>query len=612
MTIEPLAARLSPDVSQTVRRFPFPLLLAGLATLLLIAATTGLLDDSNGMWERITLGLATAAIFATGGALFAETRPKGALADMLVAYVVPVLVFLAWQIEGTEWLLAPVLPVIGVLWTSVSTATAGWRGAARAEAQDRFWWINHLAITSAAIAGAAYLIILVGAFAIGQTVSVLFGLDLGLPLYRIALPATGGFFLPFYWLSTLPRATDYAPGRLDMPNFLIKAVTTIGTFVLIPLLAAYALILLAYALQIVVTQQLPQGTLGWMVLGFVTTGAATWLVLHADFMRDDSLIIRLFRRWWFWATVVPLILYAVAVEVRLSAYGFTPERLLLVWGGIWAAAVTLLFLVKRGDIRLIPALAAICLVFAAVGPWNIVNLSRMQQAASFDALLPITGPAGESYGVTPAWTPAEAERARGALDFLVSSDEGREAVRDILRAKGFEISAAYFDTAAVFGVLGVDILDTMPAEAPLTLMRDGSIPVDVTATPLYIDTVSLYRGNSNIPYAGLGFAIGDNAVRVTRGDEAVATVDLAPWLAAAGQSVLTEPTIPFEVDGRRFALVAASITIAADEAGVPRVYSIYGLLFAGPEVEDAPTPPAAEPGPAAAEPTAQDQPAPGT
>ncbi len=40
-----------------------------------------------------------------------------------------------------------------------------------------------------------------------------------------------------------------------------------------PLLLIYAAILLAYTAQIVVTRALPQGMIGWMVLGFVVTGA---------------------------------------------------------------------------------------------------------------------------------------------------------------------------------------------------------------------------------------------------------------------------------------------------------------------------------------------------
>ena len=74
---------------------------------------------------------------------------------------------------------------------------------------------------------------------------------------------------------------------------------------LIPLLLAYAAILLAYAGQIAITRPLPEGMIGWMVLGFVMAGAATWLVLYPPFLRG-RVIVRAFRRSWFWATLIPL------------------------------------------------------------------------------------------------------------------------------------------------------------------------------------------------------------------------------------------------------------------------------------------------------------------
>jgi hypothetical protein len=413
MTLDALAGRLSPDVPQTFRRFPFPILLTGLATIVLIANLTELIPDNQDIWGRIIIGLVTAAIFATGGAIFAEAYPKRVILGLIAAYVVPLAALAALQVTDTTWIFPWALPAVGTLWTSVAASVSSWRGYPRALAQDRFWWLNHLAITAGAIAGAAFLVVLIGTFAIGQTVSTLFGVDLSTPIYKVAIPAIGGFFVPLYWLSTLPRAADYQPGRLEAPDFLIRAVAMIGKFILIPLLLAYAAILLAYAAMIVVTQRLPEGTLGWMVLGFVITGAGAYLILHPEFLRD-SVIVRFFRRWWFWSTVVPLILYFVAVQVRIDAYGFTPERLLLIWGGVWASAISALFLLRRGDIRLIPMLGAISLLLATVGPWNIVGLSRVQQSATFDNLLPITGPNGESYGITPEWTPEEATKARSA------------------------------------------------------------------------------------------------------------------------------------------------------------------------------------------------------
>ena len=599
MTLDALAGRLSPDVPQTFRRFPLPILLTGLATIVLIANLTELVADNQDLWGRIVIGLVTAAIFATGGALFAENNPKRVVLGIIAAYIVPLAALAALQVRDTTWIFPWLLPVIGSLWTSVSASTSGWRSG-RTEAQDRYWWLNHLAITSGAIVGLAWLIVLIGTFAIGQTVSILFGLDLSTLIYKITLPAISGFFAPLYWLSTLPRASDYQPGRLEAPDFLVRAVAMIGKFILIPLLLAYAAILLVYAVQILITQQLPEGLIGWMVLGFVTTGAGAWLVLHPEYLRD-SIIVRFFRRWWFWTTIVPLILYFTAVQVRIDAYGFTPERLLLIWGGVWATAVTALFLLRRGDIRLIAILAAVSLVLASVGPWNIVGLSRSQQSATFDNLLPLTDETGASYGITPTWTPEEASRARSAVDFLVQDEEGREAVRRILFYKGFELNkSGYFNTGDVMLLLGVRDI-AIETGAGYTLLRDPNTPVDVSATPFYVGDASFFRQVDDIrvldngvtinkvtpkvQMLGLGFTITDTALQVYRAETLLTEIDLNPWFSAPDMATLSKPFIDFEVEGRSFRIVVDTLGLSlppsSDGTGGVLNY-LYGKMFAGP------------------------------
>src|SRR5690606_18803673 len=144
-----------------------------------------------------------------------------------------------------------------------------------------------------------------GMVAIERSLSVLFGLEASDLFYRWVLPFTGLFLTPVYWLSTLPRVANVPPSETENADFTSTAIGFLGQFILVPLLLIYAAILLAYTVQIVITRELPQGMIGWMVLGFVVTGAGTWLVLHPRFMREKPLV-RLFRRLWFWLTLVPL------------------------------------------------------------------------------------------------------------------------------------------------------------------------------------------------------------------------------------------------------------------------------------------------------------------
>lgn len=582
MTLDAFAGRLSPDMPHTLRRFPLPAALAAGATLIVIALSTQSISSNHESWIRVAMGLATAAIFATGGALFRESRPNLRLLGSIAAYVVPVLAFLAWQVTSDVLLVPYALPAVGTLWTSLSTSTTGWRGEARIEAQDRYWWLNHLAVTSGAIVCVALLIIVLGTLAIGQTVEVLFGLNALKPLMEIVLPAIGFFFVPVYWLSTLPRAADHMPGRLEQPDFLVRAVAAIGKFVLIPLLLAYAAILLLYAAQIIVTQQLPEGRLGWMVMAFAIVGAGAFVILYPPFMRSSA-IVRFFTRWWWWATIVPLILFFVGLQVRVDAYGLTPERVLLAWGGVWAAAVTGLYLIRRGDIRLVPAIAAAALLLATVGPWNIVNMSRLQQSATFDNLLPLTGEHGESYGIAPSWTPEEEARARSAVDFLVQDQAGQDAVRNILFYKGFELKEGWFQTADVMQSVGVRQV-AVESGAGYTLTRDLTEPVNVSATPNFIGDVHIYRERTDIPAVGLSLVVEGTTLTVSRYGESPQEIDLRDRLIPPDKGTLASPSIEFNVDGVTYRLVADRIALmsAPDENGAGGELSyIDGKLFAG-------------------------------
>src|SRR5690606_12089240 len=121
------------------------------------------------------------------------------------------------------------------------------------------------------------LLIMLGLVSIERALAVLFRIGTGEFLYRWVTPVVFGRVAPVYWLSTLPRLSDYDAAALDRPDFVMAAGGAIARFVAAPLLFVYAAILLVYAVQIAVTQTLPQGMLGWMVLGFVVSGAATWL-----------------------------------------------------------------------------------------------------------------------------------------------------------------------------------------------------------------------------------------------------------------------------------------------------------------------------------------------
>ncbi len=586
--------RQAPDFLQTWQRFPLAIVMAALTTAIVLGAINDQVWLQQEVWARASVGLATGAVLAVAGVYFAESRPQSKLWALLLKYVLPLAAVGLFQITDVAWFVPFALPAIAVLWLSVSPFTRVARGEAREEQQNRFWIVNHQALATAAIAASAFCIIALGLLLIERSLSILFGLQVADLFYRWLLPFTGLFLTPVYWLATLPRLDGVQVTEAERPEFVGKAVGFLGQFVLVPMLLVYALILLAYTGQIAVTQSLPQGMIGWMVLGFVIVGAATWLVLHPPFMRSKPLV-RLFRRVWFWLTLVPLGLFFFAVWVRVDAYGLTPERVLLLAGGVWALGLAATFLVGRGDIRLIPALAAATLLVLSVGPWNFVNLPLQQQLGRLDALVMNAGPDKSASPPRGNWSSEEVADARGIIDFLVTTREGRAGVREVMGKYGVTWAEGLDGSYAVLTALGLDQATVEGSPRYVNLWRNYETEtVDVSATPILIRPVGLY-GDNMIEAPPLWVQVKNGVLRVgPHGSptNAGASLDLQAWLDRQPERGIDEPWFDFTLEGVGYRLVVNTVSFdrGEDSAGPRTFSSLEALLFADRAPVPRPTP----------------------
>lgn len=584
MSLKDWLERQAPDFVETWRRFPLAIILAALNTLLILAAINGLEWVEHDAWGRAAFGLATGAVLAVAGVYFAESRPDAKRWGLFLKYALPLLAIAAFQVTDIAWFVPYALPAVAILWLSVSPFTRVERGVPREEQQRRFWLINHQALATAAIAAGAFALIALGFLAIERSMSILFGLDTGWLFYRGLLPFTALFLAPVYWLSTLPRLSDVHAGEAERPEFIGKAVGFLGQFILVPLLFIYALILLAYTAQIVITRHLPEGMIGWMVMGFVIVGAATWLVLYPPFMRDKPLA-RLFRRLWFWLTLIPLGLFFVAVWVRVDAYGLTAERMLLLAGGIWALALAAIFLFRRGDIRIIPALAGAILLLLSVGSWNYAYLPLQHQLFRLDLLVTDAGKDKSLSPPRPDWSGEEVAELRSIVDYLGTMPEGKRATRELLGRYGISWPAEQDGSYAVLAAMGLDA-DEAPYEMPryASLWRDLNTGVDVSATPYQIRPLALY-GASSFDAGPIKLELSaDGILRVGPPGAAAETMtatDLTAWLDRQQGETITDPWIDFAVAGRKFRLTLDSLGFDRGENGEgPRVVnSVQGQLF---------------------------------
>ncbi|HHG90316.1 MAG TPA: DUF4153 domain-containing protein [Devosia sp.] len=549
-------ADLSPDFSTTLRRFPLAICMAALGTLIAIAFINDWIGEGTDFWPELAFGLFTGAIFATAGSLFAQSRPDAKISIVVLAYILPLVAVALLQVWSTRYVISPLLPVIGLFWLSVSPVTRWGSGEERADIQNRFWWINHRAITTAIVAGVAFGLISLGLVAIERAMAVLFGLKVGELFYQYLLPFTGLFLTPVYWLSTIPKLDEYTERDITEPDFLSQAIGFLGQFILAPFLFVYALILLAYAVQIVVTFSLPEGMLGWMVLGFTIVGAATWLVLHPKFMHE-RLIVKQFRRWWFWLTIIPLLLYVIGVSVRIDAYGLTELRMGLVAGGIWAGLLTLFFLTKRyADIRLIPGLAGAIILALSVGPWNFVNLPLLHQNMRLEAAIHNATQITQSTGGPYEWSEEGGKAAAGAIDYLSGYEDGRVLMADTLSRQGIILDDDQLQNPRV--VQAELVLESGRGEDIPTrwvrMVRPAGQAVDVSRTPFSLGSLDLVQGVAG--EAGvLEFVLAGQVLSVRDGAGNETVLDLLAWKDEQAGEVLAQPVLGFALGGASYVLI---------------------------------------------------------
>ncbi|SFZ82348.1 protein of unknown function [Devosia enhydra] len=583
MRWQKLFGRLAPDMAATLARFPFAILLLAALTAVTLGWINELVKLDSELWARLSAGLATGAMVAAAGVLYREARPERHALGMALAWMVPVLAMLAFLPDWTNLYVPYALPVVAVLWLSLAASTRVGQGSERQAMQMRFWWLNNVAVATAAFALLAFLVLALGTVAIERSLGVLFGLDVEAVFYKWVLPVIGVFFVPVYWLAVQPHP-DGVGFDAQTPELLQRASGFLGPFVLVPMLLAYALILLAYCLQIIVTGTLPKGMLGWMVMGFTITGAATWLILYPSGF-DRQPVVRFFLRFWWWLTIVPLGLFALAVWQRIAAYGLTPERVGLIWGGLCAASLTGFHLLGKGDIRLIPALAGLFLLIASIGPWNVEAWPRADQTRRLETAIAIS-----------PMTPEAAERARGALDYLAyEGDEGRAVLLRIAEARG----VAYDRLAGPYALrqaLGIPEA-ALPDELRQYRSRDRAIEVNVADTPFFIGAFSAYGSTGNAS-AGLAFVVKAAELVVSDGTpvprQSVA-IDLAAWLDRQEGETLTDPVLDFVLAGRAYRLIIDDLSFEVGASGEVSVYGLSGVIFAGegPKTSATPRDPAA-------------------
>lgn len=412
-----LTDRLVAAAREIVRvplRFPLPLLCAVLWTAFMIDGPTSILY-TRGFHTQAVLYLPVALFATLAVKLAAESRgwrfwiwlPASALVLGLVALH-------PWVALGGSvsfatpqwWLLMP-----AVLLAAIAAPFL------RPGVDDRAaWGFVATAVWRAGLALCVALVAALGLWGLQTGVETLFW-EPEWPVTRFisSLIWSGSFGTGAAWmaLAGIPREFDAAPEG-DPP----REARWLVAGLLVPLGVAYLALIYAFAGWTLIRLELPQGKVGWLIAGFAAFGVAIWMAAWP--WRETG--NRLAALWWRLfppLLLVPVVMLAVAVGVRVEEYGLTEARYGLILLAVWLGGLAAYGSISRPP-RLIgaPASLAVLLLLACFGPWGAGPVAIHSQLAELKHLI-----------ATRDTLPGSAELAKSP-DRL---DQVTDRIRDVAR-----------------------------------------------------------------------------------------------------------------------------------------------------------------------------------
>lgn len=225
--------------------------------------------------------------------------------------------------------------------------------------------------------GAFYaLIIYLGLIIALVAIDNLFDITIDVELYAHIFVLIAAFFHPVYVLSNFPKSDETEPLRISYS----KAIRSLCIYILIPLSILYFIILYAYGFKILMSWELPRGWVSILVLGFSGIGLISYLLNYLIPDIELNKLSSLFKKYFFYILSPLVILLFVAINRRLSDYGFTPPRYFILITGVWLFLTCIYFVFfKTDNIKLIPMSLIAFLLLGTISPFDAFHITTTSQ-----------------------------------------------------------------------------------------------------------------------------------------------------------------------------------------------------------------------------------------
>ncbi len=382
--------RIVSQALQTFKRFPLVMISAILATVLSIIFIDSFLTNNESSKSAIDLarwistcylGLPLLLAFA----LFCEKNelsPTQALIMQGGAIVI---------LLGTRFLvlenpnLYTAVPQFMALTIFAHLAVAFAPYLGQKGEENGFWYYNQFLFFRFCLSVLYSMVLYSGiAIAIGA-VQVLFSANIGYLIYLKILVIVNTLFNTWFFLSGVPDDFKILNEYTEYPQQL-KVFTQ---FVLMPLVTLYLVILYAYEVKLAIEWHLPRGIASFLVLAFSIAGIFSLLLIHPIREKSGNQWIKIYAKFFFIALLPLLALLFISIGLRVSQYGITENRYVILMLAFWLLGTSIYGLItKNKSIKSIPISLAVVLLFAGFMPFlNAFDVSHWQQNRILEQLL---------------------------------------------------------------------------------------------------------------------------------------------------------------------------------------------------------------------------------
>ncbi len=215
------------------------------------------------------------------------------------------------------------------------------------------------------------------------SLKLLFDINIHDELFIEIWVVTVSFFNTWFFIGGIPKEFDELENSFDYP----KGLRIFLQYVLLPLLALYLLILYSYGSKILLTWDWPRGIVSYLIVCVSVLGILTFLLIHPYGNQSEHSWIKKASKGYYFLLFPLLIIFFIAIFIRINEYGITINRYVIFLLGIWLTIVCIYTAIGKTNIKFIPSSLAIILLLVSFGPWGMFSVSERSQANRLKIIL---------------------------------------------------------------------------------------------------------------------------------------------------------------------------------------------------------------------------------